>query len=134
MSSLPFCEKCSTLMDYVPGENDIGTMLRCETCKYETEIPSSLTKVQSTVYKKTNSSRIERSTIYDPTLKNSSKINCQNQTCPSLDPEQWGKRTDDGFLIQPDILSVNYNDSENRTNTYVCRICKTMFKPTGIKN
>jgi DNA-directed RNA polymerase subunit M/transcription elongation factor TFIIS len=117
-SNIAFCPKCETHMVYK------GSLLECLSCSYVEEVKT-ITKLMSTVYKANASSRIDSSTIYDPCIRRTYKIDCINTECPSNDITQWGKRTNDGILIQPDTILVNYHDKVERRNTYICRICKS---------
>lgn len=121
MPNLRFCSNCDTLMDY------IGSDLKCTNCSREEPVKSK-SLLNSTVYQTAVTSKIESSTIYDPAIRRTSKMSCVNSECPTHDIGQWGMRTAEGTVIQPDCVMVSYHSKE-RTNTYICRICKVMFEP-----
>ena len=105
-----------------------GTELTCELCEYKQNL-AKRTKLKSTIYKSVMDKKINMSVVYDQSLHRTSKIDCINAECPTHDIEKWGQHTDDGFLIQPDMVMMNYYDKEDRINTYVCCVCKHTTLP-----
>lgn len=122
-STLPFCPQCESLMNYA------GTELKCELCEY-TEPMTSKTKLRSTIYKANVSTAVNPSVIHDQSLRRTSKIECSNASCAVNDPKKWGGTNEDGILIQPDMVIINYHDRDDRVNTYICRVCKTATLPS----
>jgi hypothetical protein len=70
--------------------------------------------------------------IYDHTLKHTTQITCPNAKCASLDMGEWGKFTDTGIRIQPDVLITNFM-SVDKVMTGICRICGCNFTPSLVK-
>jgi len=122
-STLPFCPQCESLM------NHAGSELECELCDYK-ETMTTKSKLRSTIYKATVVTDVNLSVVYDQSLRRTCKVQCANASCDSNDIEKWGGYTDDGILIQPDMVIINYHDREDRVNTYICRICKTTTLPS----
>lgn len=128
MSELTFCPNCGTLLDYTTNE-DHGTVIQCSNCTYFERV-SGQRKLRSTIYHTKGRAGVDSSTIYDNSIKRTSKITCVNSECPSIDPTKWGSYNENGLLVQPDISVINYN-SVNKINTYICRICQKMFTPSN---
>lgn len=124
MSQMNFCVQCDTLLDYQGGQTTINV---CPNCDHHSEIEGGR-KLKSTIYKSSAVATISSATLYDPTLKRTYKLTCVNDDCPSRDPKMWGSRTENGFVVQPDVVIMNYNHV-NRVNTYICTICGATFSP-----
>jgi DNA-directed RNA polymerase subunit M/transcription elongation factor TFIIS len=114
-----FCPECNTVLDYVTvGET---TTLKCSNCNYEEAI-AALTVLRTTIYQKAGLTSSQASAIYDPARRHSKLIPCQNPSCPSLNPNQWGQRTEDGRLIGPDTVLVA-DPKQSHRNNYLCAVC-----------
>jgi DNA-directed RNA polymerase subunit M/transcription elongation factor TFIIS len=119
--SLQFCPKCSTLMSHDKAN------IVCSQCGEKAKMKSG--KVKSTIYSTKTTITVNDGVVYDMALKKTCKVVCSNGACDSNSIEKWGQRTEDGFLIQPDMLIMNYHDKADRTNTYICCVCKTLNAP-----
>ncbi len=128
-TKLHFCPQCETLLMYVTTPDARGglTALKCSNCTYETVVPSKQT-IKTSIYGggANLSATITKAAVYDPTLRRSCMIVCQNPKCDSNNPEKLGTYNDEGRLIQPEVCVTNHT-SVNRVNTYICRICRTIF-------
>jgi hypothetical protein len=126
-TKLHFCPQCETLLMYVTTPDASAlTALKCTNCTYQTIVPSKQT-IKTSIYGGTNlSATITKAAVYDPTLRRSCTIVCQNAKCDSNDLKKLGTYNDEGRLIQPEVCVTNHT-SINRVNTYICRICRTIF-------
>lgn len=126
-SQLSFCPDCQTLLQ---TERDTTVVHKCPNCTYETEIKG-LHLIHNIKFKETGSvvSHIPTSTVHDAAVKRTTRVQCKNAECPSLDIQQWGNISlTHGFKIEPNTMIINYNDP-NRISTYICRICDHIFRP-----
>lgn len=120
-STLTFCPECSTLMDFTEEK------VLCSLCNYST--PMTTRKLKATIYKSGLQTTHSPSVVYDNALKRTTKVPCSNPSCDTHRVVAWGTRTKDGFLIGPDMVMMNYQDPNDRINTYVCCVCKSVTLP-----
>ena len=129
-SELSFCEQCNTLLPPLPelDSGDAGLVkLRCTNCPYEKKVDGSHVVYSHNIKSKANVSIIDMSTIYDSAVKRTSRVSCPVLSCKANNPEFWGTLNENGIVIQPDIMVINYNDA-NRVSTYLCRTCGNVSK------
>jgi DNA-directed RNA polymerase subunit M/transcription elongation factor TFIIS len=124
-TKLHFCPKCDTLLKY--DVTDAATSLVCSNCSYNTPL-SSGQNLKTSIYGSTLSTLITKAAAYDPSLRLSSNIVCPNKQCDTNKVELLGTYNANGQLIQPEVC-VSNNNSVSRINTYICRICRTVFTP-----
>ena len=132
-SELSFCEQCNTLLPPLPELDSgdaggfIGVKLRCTNCPYEKKVDGNHVVYSHNIKSKANTSSIDMATIYDSAVKRTSRVSCPVPECKANNPEHWGSLNENGIVIQPDIMVINYNDS-NRVSTYLCRTCGNVSK------
>jgi hypothetical protein len=125
-----FCT-CGTSMKIVFDKNfDTGVsgpMYRCLGC-YKLEDLADNTTFKRSLHRQSDQTTISSVATFDPSLKRTSRVQCIKKSCISNDPQEWGKWTDDGILIGPQVCVVNHTN-QDRVNTYICNVCKTTFGP-----
>jgi DNA-directed RNA polymerase subunit M/transcription elongation factor TFIIS len=123
---LEFCPKCQTLLLTEKYENDV--LLKCPNCEYSRPI-AGLHTIHSNKFKGSGTTtNVPFATIYDSAVKRTTRVPCQNTTCPSLDQTRWGSNTDRGIKVEPNVMiSTIYN--ADRITTYICRVCGKIFGP-----
>jgi DNA-directed RNA polymerase subunit M/transcription elongation factor TFIIS len=125
-TKLHFCPKCETLLSYVVKKEDQEIALACSNCPYRKKLDPGQT-LRTSIYGNTRSAIITKAAVYDPSLRLTSTIVCPNTECDSNKPEQLGKRNQEGRRILPEVCITNHT-SVSRINSYICRICRTVFK------
>ena len=124
-SQLSFCPDCQSLLT---TESDEKVYLKCPSCAYVKDLEGCHLLHSNRIKDSALSNHLPYTTIYDATIKRSTKVRCINGQCPSLDPTQWGQPLDNGIIVQPDVMLMNYNDPD-RISTYICRVCGQVFRP-----
>jgi DNA-directed RNA polymerase subunit M/transcription elongation factor TFIIS len=130
-TKLHFCPKCESLLTYEAfgTGDDRVTILKCSNCTYEENLQTGH-KLRTSIYGGTLSAQITKAAIYDPSLRLSSTLICPNARCDSNNIDKLGTVNEEGHLIQPEVCITNHT-SVNRENTYVCRICRSIFGGGG---
>ncbi len=125
-TKLHFCPKCETLLNYEVSNS--VTSLKCSNCPHEEELQGGQV-LKTSIYGGDGAmaATITKAAIYDPALRRSCVITCPNAMCESNNPDMLGQ-SKDGRLIQHDVCITNHT-SVNRVNTYICRICRSVFTP-----
>lgn len=126
-TKLHFCSKCETLLTYEVSEG--LTILKCSNCSYNAPLETGQT-LRTSIYGNTLSAKITKAAIYDPSLRLSSTIKCPNSRCDSNNMDKLGTVNDEGRLIQQEVCITNHT-SISRENTYVCRMCRSIFSGTS---
>ena len=121
-TKLHFCPKCETLLSYMVSSDD-ETVISCSNCSFQEPLKTGQT-LRTSIYGNTQTAKITKAAIYDPSLRISSTLKCPNRSCDSNDVAKLGTRNKDGRLIQPEMSITNFT-SANRENTYICRICES---------
>ena len=124
-TKLHFCPKCETLLTYEVSKQTNEPILLCSNCAYETPLQTGQ-HLRTSIYGGNMTAKITKAAIYDPSLRLSSTIICPYPRCDSNNKDKLGTYNNEGRLIQPEVCITNHT-SVNRENTYVCRICRTIF-------
>ena len=127
-TKLHFCPKCETLLTYALDDSSEvkTTILTCSNCTYKADLNEDGSILKTSIYKQTTATSISKASIYDPALRMACNIQCANLECPSLNPKLLGTRDETGKVIYPQVCICN-NTNIARKNTYICKICKTIF-------
>jgi DNA-directed RNA polymerase subunit M/transcription elongation factor TFIIS len=126
-TKLHFCPKCETLLSYVVKKEDQEiAKLACSNCPYQAKLEPGQT-LRTSIYGNTRSAKITKAAVYDPSLRLTSTIVCPNTECDSNNPAKLGELNEEGRRIQPEVCITNHT-SVSRINSYICRICRTVFK------
>lgn len=124
---LNFCPKCGSLLNVSKDEADkIG--MTCMSCDYTRDIED-CALLHVNVIEDSSKGSLNYSMIYDSAVRRTANVVCMSEKCPSNDAKKWGTRGDNGILIQPDLMIINFNDVD-RKSTYICRICGSTFQPS----
>ena len=124
-TKLHFCPKCETLLNYEVSNST--TSLKCSNCPYEAKLEGGQV-LKTSIYGGAGamSATITKAAIHDPALRRSCVIVCPNTQCDSNNLEMLGQHNKEGRFIQPEVCITNHT-SVNRVNTYICRICRSVF-------
>ena len=126
---LHFCPNCDTLLNY-QSSSEKPFFMKCSNCSFEADEQLPVTggrpPVRTSIYANTLYTSITKAAIYDPALRLTCSVKCPNLTCESNYKEKIGTINQEGRLIQPEVCLTNHTNI-NRQNTYVCRICRTIF-------
>ena len=131
-SELQFCKHCNTLLVSEPLEDDgtstpKGVRMKCTNCSYERDVQGNHIIYSHNIKAKNNTTIIDMATLYDSAVKRTSRTRCPIPDCKANNPEYWGQLNDKGIIIQPDVMVINYSDT-NRISTFLCRTCGSMSK------
>lgn len=126
-SILKFCPKCCSLFNYT----DIGDKLQltCKNCGYtESEVDGrgaviNVKYVQETGSGKSIYALPRPETIHDQTMFRTTRIQCQNPECLSLDPINWKA---DGANLP--VCYMFNQPEENRAMYIMCTACSSSWK------
>jgi len=126
-SLLNFCPECMTLL-LTKKTSDDEVHLKCPNCEYSSPI-TKLHIIHSNKFTDDQSTQlVPYATIFDDSVKRTTRVRCRNESCATINPDNWGDVNDRGIKVEPNVIIATVYDA-NRIATYICRVCGMIFKP-----